>query len=579
MTKVSTPGWAWMIGGAAAAAVSALALGAGYVWWQQQRTPISVPPVETATEPAAEQPRQKKPGTKPTPAVTVEAAQTPAPKTELSSESAPIVQDENLAAEESGASVDAPAAMALSAPVLDLVRLDPEGTALVAGSAPLGSDVSVLLDGGEVSRAEIGPEGEFVVFVDVPPIDRPQVLSLRAERDGQVRVSEESFILAPLVAPAPQVALKTAEADTAQAAEEGPTKVATEASVDPHLDVATEAAVARPPEAKVAIDTEVVSDDLEDVGFEDAPSDVSSATARLEETSTEDVAAAVIAAVQVSADPVVATEDAGQETVDASQNGQELTPEGEGPARLSEDLSGTDPFPDVAEVDSPSLDVATAAVEETTAEPAEVTAHLVPTSETATNGSRTPEVGVGAQVAVLKADATGLSLVQPAKPVAPELVGQVALDTISYTTDGEVLLKGRSSPEAVVRVYLDNAPVAEVSSAADGRWDTEVLGVEPGIYTLRLDEIEPILGRVQSRIEIPFKRESPEVLAQTGAVDGAPDKPRLKAVTVQQGDTLWAISDTVYGDGLLYVRVFAANRDQIRNPDLIYPGQIFNLPE
>ena len=50
----------------------------------------------------------------------------------------------------------------------------------------------------------------------------------------------------------------------------------------------------------------------------------------------------------------------------------------------------------------------------------------------------------------------------------------------------------------------------------------------------------------------------------------------LQAVTVQQGDTLWAISDTVYGDGLLFVRVFEANRDQIRNPDLIYPGQIFN---
>ena len=179
----------------------------------------------------------------------------------------------------------------------------------------------------------------------------------------------------------------------------------------------------------------------------------------------------------------------------------------------------------------------------------------------------------------MKADETGLSLVQPAPPAAPELVGQVVLDTISYTPAGEVLLKGRSRPDALVRVYLDNAPVAEISSAKDGTWDAELLDVVPGIYTLRLDEIEPTVGRVLSRIETPFKRETPDVLAQTGAAEGAPNQPRLQAVTVQQGDTLWAISNTVYGDGLLYVRVFAANRDQIRNPDLIYPGQIFNLPE
>ena len=46
------------------------------------------------------------------------------------------------------------------------------------------------------------------------------------------------------------------------------------------------------------------------------------------------------------------------------------------------------------------------------------------------------------QVAVLKADETGISVVQPATPAVPELVGKVVLDTISYTPAGEVLLKG-----------------------------------------------------------------------------------------------------------------------------------------
>ncbi|HCJ00412.1 MAG TPA: peptigoglycan-binding protein LysM, partial [Sulfitobacter sp.] len=50
-------------------------------------------------------------------------------------------------------------------------------------------------------------------------------------------------------------------------------------------------------------------------------------------------------------------------------------------------------------------------------------------------------------------------------------------------------------------------------------------------------------------------------------------------VTVQEGATLWAIARERYGDPTLYVRVFAANRSSIRDPDLIYPGQVFDLPD
>ena len=48
--------------------------------------------------------------------------------------------------------------------------------------------------------------------------------------------------------------------------------------------------------------------------------------------------------------------------------------------------------------------------------------------------------------------------------------------------------------------------------------------------------------------------------------------------TVQPGNTLWAIARERYGEGIMYVMVFEANRDRIRNPDLIYPGQVFVLP-
>ena len=68
------------------------------------------------------------------------------------------------------------------------------------------------------------------------------------------------------------------------------------------------------------------------------------------------------------------------------------------------------------------------------------------------------------------------------------------------------------------------------------------------------------------------------------AVDGSaavatPAQPAAPVtVTVQPGYTLWYIAKQNFGDGVLYVQVFAANRDKIRDPDLIYPGQIFTIP-
>jgi nucleoid-associated protein YgaU len=50
------------------------------------------------------------------------------------------------------------------------------------------------------------------------------------------------------------------------------------------------------------------------------------------------------------------------------------------------------------------------------------------------------------------------------------------------------------------------------------------------------------------------------------------------AVTVTRGDSLWAIAQQAYGDGALWPLIYAANRDRIANPNLIFPGQVFRLP-
>ncbi|RKF17259.1 LysM peptidoglycan-binding domain-containing protein [Roseovarius spongiae] len=159
---------------------------------------------------------------------------------------------------------------------------------------------------------------------------------------------------------------------------------------------------------------------------------------------------------------------------------------------------------------------------------------------------------------------------------APELMSQVALDAITYSDTGAVQLAGRGSGQGFVRIYLDNAPLTTSRIAADGRWRTDLPQVDTGVYTLRVDEVDEA-GKVVSRVETPFKREDETIVAEAEADAGS--LARIRAVTVQPGNTLWAISRENYGEGILYVRVYEANKDRIRDPDLIYPGQIFNVPE
>ena len=50
-------------------------------------------------------------------------------------------------------------------------------------------------------------------------------------------------------------------------------------------------------------------------------------------------------------------------------------------------------------------------------------------------------------------------------------------------------------------------------------------------------------------------------------------------VIIQPGNNLWKLSRQIYGKGMMYTVIYEANKDQIRKPSLIYPGQIFLTPE
>jgi len=179
------------------------------------------------------------------------------------------------------------------------------------------------------------------------------------------------------------------------------------------------------------------------------------------------------------------------------------------------------------------------------------------------------------QQAVLLSDESGVRVLQPpaATEAPPEVMSSVALDAITYSDQGNVVLSGRAQGDGFVRVYLDNQPVASSQIAPDGGWRSDLPQVDTGVYTLRVDEMDSD-GTVMSRVETPFKREDRTL------VDGQEKTAQTaRAVTVQPGNTLWEISRDRYGEGPMYVRIFEANRDRIRDPDLIYPGQIFTVPQ
>jgi nucleoid-associated protein YgaU len=146
--------------------------------------------------------------------------------------------------------------------------------------------------------------------------------------------------------------------------------------------------------------------------------------------------------------------------------------------------------------------------------------------------------------------------------------GTLGLDTVDYDEAGNIRFSGTAQPGATVRLYVDNALIGMAVAGPDGGWSLAPGGakVAAGEHRLRLDALGAG-GRVARRVELPFQR----VLLPAAQV--AADR-----VVVQPGQSLWRIARRTYGQGIRYTVIYAANRDQIRDPNLIYPGQVFTVP-
>ena len=152
-------------------------------------------------------------------------------------------------------------------------------------------------------------------------------------------------------------------------------------------------------------------------------------------------------------------------------------------------------------------------------------------------------------------------------PIQVSSVDSITLDTISYTQDSSTELAGRARLDNTIRIYLNNKLESEVKVNESGAWKTTLSDIQAGVYTLRLDELNDN-GTVEGRLELPFKKEDEALIQAMG--EGS--------ITVQPGNSLWRIARKYYGKGIQYVEIFERNSHLIKDPDLIYPGQVFSLP-
>lgn len=180
-----------------------------------------------------------------------------------------------------------------------------------------------------------------------------------------------------------------------------------------------------------------------------------------------------------------------------------------------------------------------------------------------------PSTGPSEETLVMIAPSSGAAtLVQPPSAAGVPKSADLVMSTLDYDDSGHVTVTGQATPGTVVRAYINDTMVAEGQAGADGRWrlsPPDAVGL--GKQKLRLDRLTRD-GKPAARLELPFER----IPLPPGTGDG-------RRLVVVRGDNLWNIARAHYGHGVHHTVIYGANKEQIRDPDLIYPGQVFSLPK
>lgn len=537
----------------------------------EAKAPEAAKPAPATPEPAKDAPKDAETAKPAEPAKTE-------PETTAKPDSTPAEADTAKAETDTAAEPDAktaeketqPAQPAPEpvAPTFDVVRVEPDGSTVIAGRAAPGWKVRVEAQGQTVGEAVANARGEWVIIADKPlPTGSTNLSLMAASPDGtQESTSPQRVAIARpkemKVAAADQPAGESAPSgDTADSVKPAPETgetppadgngkpEATKAEATPDTAPGTDTTASDIPKPPLGAKPELPEElktKMASAAQDDAPAEPGKAATADAPSNSSSVAKDEPAA--AGTEPATGSEPA--KTTEPSADARVET--AEAPAQPS-DGAKSEPAASTgdAPASTPPAEAGTEADKQSgqqTAEPAraEPQAPLVVVSEK------------GKASRVLQAPS-------PAKP-APSLTFQ----SVDYDDKGRVILSGKSDAGKTLRVYLNNSFIGETTADRDGAWSLSAeRDIKPGRYTLRVDQIGD--GKtVLARVEAPFERAEPAA-AREARENGE--------VVIQPGDNLWNLSRAYYGEGTQYTVIYEANKNKIRNPNLIYPGQVFTTPK
>jgi len=164
---------------------------------------------------------------------------------------------------------------------------------------------------------------------------------------------------------------------------------------------------------------------------------------------------------------------------------------------------------------------------------------------------------------------------EPDVTVSPsQLLREAGIDpsglNMSFGSDGTVTVSGHIAAESERQKIVDTLTAAEGINRIEDH-----MSVAPA----RPNEAPPEAAQESAaEAESGTAGEDPaeaadEVTQPAVAAEGG------RTYTVQSGDTLWKISEELYGSGSNYMKIFEANTDLLEHPDRIFPGQVLKIPE
>jgi len=182
---------------------------------------------------------------------------------------------------------------------------------------------------------------------------------------------------------------------------------------------------------------------------------------------------------------------------------------------------------------------------------------LIQTPESLTNTAQTAQQGL---------DTNDLSLELKAVLVEP---ADLSVLTLSWASQDNLFIKGRSSGGAAVHGLLNERVFRADHDSDSGDWTATVsLDGLPGKAGRLVTHLLNTDGEIMISRQLGFNLEQLDI-----GRDGS------EMVIIRKGDMLWRIAYRTYGDGIRYLDIVKRNQDRIADPDLIYPAQIFVLPE